>query len=335
VEHLFKSTLALCCLALGTLVQPALAEEGDAPARRVDVNEYFVRGNTVLDAATIEEAVYPFLGPQKTLNDIEGARDALQKIYQARGYQSVFVELPEQKVDDGIVYLHVSETKVGRVRVVGAKHYSPVEIREEVPGLKEGAVPDFASVQTQLAALNRSAGRQVTPQVREGQRAGTMDVDLQVEDQNPWHASIGLNNDYSADTEKLRSVATLGYDNLWQLGHSISLTYFTAPQDSSNAKVWSGSYSAPLDERWTLQFSGYQSDSNIATIGGSNVLGKGHSYGVSAIYSLPAAGNWANSFSFGVDFKDFDEEMKFGSSSDQVPLKYAPFTLGYNGYRYT
>jgi hemolysin activation/secretion protein len=204
-----------------------------------------------------------------------------------------------------------------------------------VPGLKEGAVPDFASVQTQLAALNRSAGRQVTPLVREGQRAGTMDVDLQVEDQNPWHASIGLNNDYSADTEKLRSVATLGYDNLWQLGHSLSLTYFTAPQDSSNAKVWSGSYSAPLDERWTLQFSGYQSDSNIATIGGSNVLGKGHSYGVSAIYSLPAAGNWANSFSFGVDFKDFDEEMKFGASSDQVPLKYAPFTLGYNGYRYT
>ena len=121
MEHLFKSTLALCCLTLGAFAQPVLAEEGEAPARRVDVNEYFVRGNTVLDAATIEEAVYPFLGPQKTLGDIEGARDALQKIYQARGYQSVFVELPEQKGDDGIVFLQVSETKVGRVRVVGAK----------------------------------------------------------------------------------------------------------------------------------------------------------------------------------------------------------------------
>jgi hemolysin activation/secretion protein len=334
VEHLFKSTLALCCLTLWAQAQPAQAEEEGA-ARRVDVNEYFVRGNTVLDAAAIEEAVYPFLGPQKTLGDIEGARDALQKIYQARGYQSVFVELPEQKVDDGIVYLQVSETKIGRVRVVGAKHYSPVEIRDEVSALKEGAVPDFATVQTQLAGLNRGVGRQVTPLVREGQRPGTMDVDLQVEDQNPWHASIGLNNDYSADTEKLRSVATLSYDNLWQLGHAISLTYFTAPQDSTNAKVWSGSYTAPLDDRWALQFAGYQSDSNIATLGGSNVLGKGHSYGVSAIYSFPGAGVWANSLSVGIDFKDFDEEMKFGARSDQVPLKYAPFTLGYNGYRYT
>ena len=82
VEHLFKSTLALCCLTLGAMALPAQAEEEGA-ARRVDVNEYFVRGNTVLDAAAIEEAVYPFLGPQKTLGDIEGARDALQKIYQA------------------------------------------------------------------------------------------------------------------------------------------------------------------------------------------------------------------------------------------------------------
>jgi hemolysin activation/secretion protein len=64
-------------------------------------------------------------------------------------------------------------------------------------------------------------------------------------------------------------------------------------------------------------------------------LGKGHSYGVSAIYNLPASDNWANSFSFGVDFKDFDEQLRLGSSNDQVPLKYAPFTFGYNGYRYS
>ena len=255
VEHLGKSGRpgsggrwwSLCgWLALAALVPAVQAEEGEpapveasAAARLVDVNEYFVRGNTVLDARAIEEAVYPFLGPQKALADIEGARDALQKVYQERGYQSVFVELPEQKVEDGIVYLQVSETKVGRVRVVGAKHYSPVEIRDQVPALKEGEVPDFATVQSQLAGLNRGAGRQVMPLVREGQRPGTMDVDLQVEDQNPWHASVGLNNDYSADTEKLRTVVNVGYDNLWQLGHSISLTYFTAPQDTDNAKVWS------------------------------------------------------------------------------------------------
>lgn len=197
MEHFFKSRPALWGWLLLAVGGPsAFAAEGGqeaeaAPARLVDVNEYFVRGNTVLDARAIEEAVYPFLGPQKALSDIEGAREALQKVYQARGYQSVFVELPEQKVEDGIVYLQVSETKIGRVRVVGAKHYSPVEIRDDVPALKEGEVPDFAQVQAELALLNKTPGRQVMPLVREGQRPGTMDVDLQVEDQDPGRPAWG------------------------------------------------------------------------------------------------------------------------------------------------
>ncbi|HIE0585523.1 TPA: ShlB/FhaC/HecB family hemolysin secretion/activation protein [Pseudomonas aeruginosa] len=325
--------VALSCASLADEAPPAAA--GAEPQRLVDINEYVVRGNTVLDNRAIEAAVYPFLGPQRSLDDIEGARDALQAAYQEKGYQSVYVELPEQQVSGGVVYLQVTETTVGRVRVVGAKHYSPVELREEVPALEEGKVPDFAQVQRELAQVNRTPGRQVLPMVREGQRPGTMDVDLQVEDKNPWHASIGLNNDYSADTRHLRSVVSLGYDNLWQLGHAISLTYFTAPQDQDNAKVWSGSYTAPLSQRWSVQLSGYQSDSDVATVGSMNVVGQGHSYGVAAIYSLPVTGLWSHSFSFGVDFKDFEEQTRIGGNNDRVPIKYAPLTLGYNGFRYT
>ena len=99
---------------------PADAAAAAADQRRVNVNEYIVRGNTVLEARDIEKAVYPYLGPDRTLSDIEAAREALQTIYQERGYQSVYVDLPEQQVADGIVFLQVSETKVGRVRVVGA-----------------------------------------------------------------------------------------------------------------------------------------------------------------------------------------------------------------------
>ncbi|HIE1789651.1 ShlB/FhaC/HecB family hemolysin secretion/activation protein [Pseudomonas aeruginosa] len=325
--------VALSCASLADEAPPAAA--GAEPQRLVDINEYVVRGNTVLDNRAIEAAVYPFLGPQRSLSDIEGARDALQAVYQEKGYQSVYVELPEQQVNGGVVYLQVTETTVGRVRVVGAKHYSPVELREEVPALEEGKVPDFAQVQRELAQVNRTPGRQVLPMVREGQRPGTMDVDLQVEDKNPWHASIGLNNDYSADTRHLRSVVSLGYDNLWQLGHAISLTYFTAPQDQDNAKVWSGSYTAPLSQRWSVQLSGYQSGSDVATVGSMNVVGQGHSYGVAAIYSLPVTGLWSHSFSFGVDFKDFEEQTRIGGNNDKVPIKYAPLTLGYNGFRYS
>ena len=71
----------------------------------------------------------------------------------------MYVDLPEQQVADGIVFLQVSETKVGRVRVVGAKHYSPLTIRDEVPALQEGEVPNFNRAQAELTNLNRGASR--------------------------------------------------------------------------------------------------------------------------------------------------------------------------------
>eukprot|EP01036_Dinobryon_divergens_P006272 gene6272-8319_t len=83
---------------------PAAAPAAVAPesTRKVDIAEYIVRGNTVLDARAIEKAVTPFLGPDRTLKDVEGARDALLAAYQAAGYQSVYVDLPEQQVTQGI-----------------------------------------------------------------------------------------------------------------------------------------------------------------------------------------------------------------------------------------
>ncbi|EXF47506.1 OMP85 family outer membrane protein [Pseudomonas sp. BAY1663] len=197
-----KLSLVSSCLAAALWAVPALAETGEAgtaaqaddtPAevRLVDINEYVVRGNTVLDAREIEAAVYPFLGLRRSLADIESARDALQERYQERGYQSVFIELPEQQVAGGVVFLQVVETRVGRVRVVGAKHYSPVAILDDVPALEEGSVPDFARVQEELGRVNRNPGRQVLPLVREGQRPGTMDIDLQVEDEKPGSSILG------------------------------------------------------------------------------------------------------------------------------------------------
>lgn len=310
---------------------PATEVADNAP--KVDINEYIVRGNSVLDARTIELAVTPYLGPQRTMKDVENARDALLSAYNARGYQSVYVDLPEQQVTGGVVYLQVNETKVGRVRVVGAQYNSPLEVREQVPALQEGKVPDFNLAQAQLTTLNRSAKRQVMPLVKQGALPGTMDVDLKVDDSSPWRASAGLNNDYSADTKELRATASIGHDNLWQLGHSASLSFFGTPQDLNQTKVWSGSYTAPLrDSNWTLDASGYKSDSTVSTVGGTTVLGKGYAIGFKATYTVPNTGNWWHTMSVGVDFKNNEEALQLGGTGDKVPLKYAPITLGYMGF---
>ncbi len=328
------ASLALCSGVVAAQTEAGAAAPVSAEqAQEMDVLEYIVRGNTVLDARTIERTVTPFLGPRKTVKDIENARDALLAAYQAKGYQSVYVDLPEQQVTDGLVFLQVNETRVGRVRVVGAEFNSPVAVREQVPALREGAVPDFNQAQVELTALNRGGKRQVMPLVRQGALPGTMDVDLKVDDSSPWRGSVGLNNDRSADTRALRMTASVGHDNLWQLGHSASLSVFATPQDMDQTQVWSGSYSAPLrGTNWSLDASGYVSDSNVASVGGTSVIGKGYSLGLKASYTVPDSGAWWHSFSAGVDFKNNEEALKFGNTSDEVPLRYAPITLAYSGY---
>lgn len=316
--------------------QKAAPEPAAVPAQRVNINEYIVRGNTVLDARTIERAVTPHLGPDKTMADIEAARLALQAAYQEGGYQSIYVDLPEQQVAGGLVYLQVTETKVGRVNVVGAKYNDPDSVRDRVPSLQQGAVPDFNLAQKELTELNRTAKRQVIPLVKQGEAPGTMDVDLKVEDKSPWRYGASINNDHSADTTALRSVLTIGHDNLWQKEHVASLTFFAAPEDLDEAKVWSGSYGMPLGSPdWMLEFSGYKSDSNVVTTGDTNVTGKGHAVGVKVSRSLPMTGAWWHQISAGVDFKDMDELVTLEGVKGEgfAPLKYAPITLAYSGYR--
>ena len=234
---------------------------------------------------------------------------------------------------EGIVYLRVNETRVGRLRVTGAEYTSPRDVRDQVPALREGAVPNFTQAQAELTDLNRGGQRQVMPLVRQGAVPGTMDVDLKVEDSSPWRASVGLNNDNSADTSKLRLTTTLGHNNLWQLGHSASLSLFVTPQDLDQTKVLSGSYTAPLRaSRWSLEASGYVSDSDVSTTGGTAVLSKGYAVGLKAVYAVPASDTWWHSFSVGIDLKNNKESLTLGTGSDEVPLKYAPITLAYSGY---
>src|SRR5262249_2784573 len=157
----------------------------------------------------------PFLGPGRSIEDIEKARAALEKYYSDRGYQAVSVAIPPQRVREGVVTLKVNEAKVRRVRVNGAHYFLPSDIRRHAPSVKEGTVPNFNDVAHDLMVLNQLPDRQVTIVPRSGEVPGTIDVDVNVRDSLPLHGSIELNNRSAANTTELRLSGSIRYDNLW------------------------------------------------------------------------------------------------------------------------
>jgi hemolysin activation/secretion protein len=333
---------ALACVAAhadepASPAAPAPAASAAKPPATFNILEFQVDGNSLLAQDEIEQAVYPWLGEKKTFNDVEGARKSLEKVYHDRGYLTVLVNIPRQRVTEGVVTLSVVEAPVGKLSVVGSQYHSQDVIRETVPQLAEGQVPNFNDVQKELAELNRGADRRVTPVLRASQTPGKVDVELQVKDELPLHASVDVNNHYSANTSHLRSSAELRYDNLFQRGHSVDLQYQTSPLNSSDVQVWSLSYVVPLRDSAALALYAVHSDSNVSAVGDLSVIGNGDIYGLRLIEPLPGGNNnFFHSLTAGVDYKQFKQDvvLQGADTSISTPVRYLPFSLQYGANWY-
>jgi hemolysin activation/secretion protein len=309
---------------------PVLAA-APAPVKTFPVLEYQVEGNTVMRQIDIERAVMPYLGEGKTIKDVEAARQSLEKIYHDHGYQTVLVNIPQQEVSSGVVRLTVLEAPVGQMQIKGSRYHSLQEINATVPQLQGGVVPNFNEVQKELAQVNHTEDLHVTPVLRASTTPGQVDVDLNVQDELPLHASVEANNRYSANTSQLRVIGEVSYDNLFQRNQSMSLQYQTAPEHPDEAKIWSLSYVIPTESGLVWAIYAVRSDSNIAAVGNLDVIGNGSIYGVRLIEPLPStSGNFYHNFTAGLDYKDFKQDVVLEGADDlPSPARYSPFTVQY------
>jgi len=300
------------------------------PVQHFDVLEYRVLGNTVLPVPDVERAVYPHLGPNKSLEDVEAARSALEQAYKTAGRGTVFVDIPEQDVNGGVIRLKVTEGRLNRVRVEGAKYTSARDIREALPSAEPTTVPDLPAIQKEIATLNaETRDRNVVPVLAAGPVPGTVDLTLKVSDNLALHGSFEVNDQYTADTSRLRAVASVSYDNLFNRFDSFSLQYQTTPQELSEMGVFVASYTHRLDNGNRLAVYFVDSDSDVASLGTLSVLGKGKVYGSRLIVPVLNTAASSHSFTFGADYKDFLESIQLDSdASFQTPINYMNLSVG-------
>ncbi len=309
-----------------------------APQQTFNIFEFRVLGSHVLGAMKVEAAVYPYLGPDKTLKDVEQARAALVAAYRNAGYGTVLVDIPEQAVDQGVVRLKVTEGYIDKVRISGARFYSEGKILAGLPALKQGTVPKFPALQAQLARLaSQAPDRHITPLLVPGSQPGTVTVDLKVKDRIPVHASLQVDNRYTSDTAHIRMTGTVSYNNLFQDYQTLSLQYQTAPANSSQVKLWVLSYQGltPSPD-WSWSAYGIRSDSDVAAIGTLAVIGRGKIVGGRLNRALLSEPGRVASLTFGVDYKDFGQSIELSSSpSSATPIHYILWSAQVSGARMT
>lgn len=301
-----------------------------------DLLELRVKGSTLLDKKQLERTIYPFLGPKRSIDNVEAARAAIEALYQTKGYQTISVDIPEQDVKNGVVYLQVVEGKISKLRIKDSRYFSQGAIKAKVPELAEGNVPNMPKVQEQLAALaSESQDRGVVPVLRAGETPGTMEVDLKVKDELPFHGKVEVNSHNSANTSRLRTLVSMRYDNLWQKMHSASFMYQTAPEKPDEVEVIVGSYVMPVfdsEKRLALYAVSSASTSQIASAGALAVVGSGNIYGARLVSPLKARQDYTHNVTLGVDYKDFKEDLILvGADKLKTPISYLPFMAQYSG----
>ncbi|MCQ8103514.1 BamA/TamA family outer membrane protein [Methylomonas sp. SURF-2] len=309
---------------------------GQANAASFDLLELRIKGNSLIEKKQLERTIYPFLGPKKSIDIVEQARASLEELYRSLGYQTVAVDIPEQDVKNGVVYLQVSEGKISKLRVKDSRYFDQGRIKATVSELAEGTVPNFPKMQAQLAELTaQSNDRQIVPILRAGETPGTLEVDLKVKDELPLHAKLEINAHNTANTSRLRTIASVRYDNLWQKYHSASLMYQTAPENPQEVDVLVGSYVMPVfdsDKRLAMYAVSSSSTSQVASAGALAVIGTGDIYGARLISPLKALKDYSHNLTVGFDYKDFKEDLALlGADTLKTPIHYLPFMAQYSG----
>lgn len=298
------------------------------------LNELRVLGNSVLSAINIQKLLSSYLGPGRSLQDVESARLALESEYHAQGYGTVYVDIPEQTVAaDGVVRLHVTESRLLTSAITGTRYFSNRQIRAALPAATANTVPNLPKLQAQINAVNAVTGdRQVVPVLKAGPSPGTVDLALKVQDRLPLHLVAEVNNQYTADTTELRALLALSYDNAFARQDSLSLQYQTAPRDTREVAVFAASYIARLsDSQNRLLLAYVDSSSQVATIGDILVRGKGKNYNIDLIRSLQASSSALAAATVGLHYKQSVQGVSLSANESlDTPLSYTLLQASYN-----
>jgi hemolysin activation/secretion protein/AraC-like DNA-binding protein len=197
-------------------------------APKFKVEKYLVSGNTVLPPAAIGNVftnVPQAFGTNVAFPDIRTALGELQMTYRERGFVTVSVALPPQKLTNATVKIKVTEGWLADIRVQGNNWFSTPNVLRALPSLHTNMLLNSHVFQRELDRANANRNRQIYPVIGPGPEPGTSEITLKVKDKVPLHGRVEINNQATPGTPESRINASAQYDNFWQEEHQLGVNY--------------------------------------------------------------------------------------------------------------
>ncbi len=224
---------------------------------RFTVERFRVEGNSLLTPDVVGDVITNVpqaFGTNVSLPAIQAALGDLQMAYRERGFVTVSVVLPPQKLTNATVKVQVTEAPLVAINVTGNHWFSTDNVLRSLPSLHTNMMLNSHVFQRELDLANASRDRQIYPVIGPGPEPRTSALTLKVKDTLPLHARVELNNDNTPGTPALRVNTTAQYDNLWDLNHQIGIQYSFSPEQWKANDIYS---TTPFDDPLVANYSAY------------------------------------------------------------------------------
>jgi hemolysin activation/secretion protein len=324
-----------------------------AQDERFDIQRFDVTGNTLLAPAQVEALVAPFLGPKRNYGDIQKALETLEAAYRAAGYGTVQVYVPEQELTHGVVRLEITEGAIGKIGIVGNKHFDDNNIRTSLPSLAVGKPPNMRQISEDIQLANENPAKQVEVTLGVSEEEGKVDAKVNVTDEKPQKVIVSVDNTGTGTTGKLRAGVAYQNANVGNRDQVMTLAYTTSPDAPQGVKVdiYSFAYRLPLysigDSIDVIYGkSSVNTPMTTAGLGGATLNGKGDVFGLRWNHYFARRGEYTSKLIFGFDDKymntrctnpatgaDYAVDPPIVIQASCTPYTVRPLSLTYTGQR--
>ena len=220
-----------CAVLTATALVAAFSIPQSAAAQTcIDVERITLEGVSVLDRAVLEAALATQIGCLG-IAELNGLLETVTLVYADAGYVAARGYLPEQDVSDGELTIAVIEGELVGIDLRENGLPAPLRAVTAFPGMV-GRPLELGRLEQGLAQINRLPSSEATSELRPGAGAGETVLAVDVQQVDPWSASLTLDDRGTETTGRYNFGLNLSADDLVGLNDQFVLSYQRSTEPS-------------------------------------------------------------------------------------------------------
>lgn len=229
--------------AVPALPAPPTAASAPAGGTQVALSATELRGNRLIDTATLLQAIGPLDGRRFDAAGLEQLAATVAATYRAQGFPFVQAWLPPQNLAGGRLVIEVLEGRYGRIGISGDDPLARGAQAFLDHALQPGDPLRSQPLERTMLLLDDQPGFSVSPLLKPGESLGEGDLVVRVERRNRVVADVGVDNTGSRHTGEHRLRGAVNFNSPWRFGDQVALAAMVTDEH-----LWLGSadYALPL-----------------------------------------------------------------------------------------